>query len=680
MLRFIRLIRREPLWIVGVLWPLVLLAPHLPGVPRPAFGGLPWRQELLLAFFLCLTLAFTVKRRWRLNDNEFDFSGLKLSLTISCGLFVVWIWLSSVWAEHPLAAVHLAFQWSAYLVFFALMYLATARPRLLRASLLTLGIVIWILGVACAIESWFGAPLTDGNLRGNAKPVFRGSGSFGEIMAIAVPLFGALALSLRRPRYALLCGATASVAWLATLQAMERAPMIGAIAGLFLLIGGACLWPGARPRRFNRMAMLVAALVIVAVLQTASFGGGAANEASSAISRLQTGLRHDANTSARLLLWGIGLEMWRESPLTGVGGNNYEIAFAEARAKFAASHPSSEFSNINEGLLAVYAHNEYVQILAELGLVGFLLFVCFCVLLVAVFWRALKGKRGAIVAFGAGGGLFSFALSSGASSSSFRNLGGGLVFFFAAALIARIATHDEGTEAASKQRRFQHSKAYVFIRRAATVCSLSLMCAMFCYTTLQASVSVLNATAQSNAHRAEELYQMSLRLNPYHTPTHYSYGMWLYSNGQPGRAVPHLRYATRHGFNSSVCFAYLAEAEQESGDIRAAAETLSYMARVYPSSVFARARYAAALAELGREPEAENEYRAALALDSRQARGWWQLIRYGRDAATAAARSDPSIALPGELSPSECVFAVLSKDDRLPPSVTGQSRALLRSP
>src|SRR5258705_9934120 len=135
--------------------------------------------------------------------------------------------------------------------------------------------------------------------------------------------------------------------------------------------------------------------------------------------------------------------MFREHPLHGVGGNNYEVAFADARGKFSAQHSDSSLVGMNEELLTVYAHNEYLQMLAELGVVGLLIFILSSLLLAITFWRALKHARLALPALGAGSAMLAFAISSGASGSSFRNFGGSLIFFFAAAIIARISAGAE---------------------------------------------------------------------------------------------------------------------------------------------------------------------------------------------------------------------------------------------
>ncbi|MDQ3917158.1 MAG: hypothetical protein M3348_01535, partial [Acidobacteriota bacterium] len=58
----VRAFAREPLRLVGVLWPLALVFPFVPGLPRPTNGGLTWRQEGLVALLLCAAFAFLWRR------------------------------------------------------------------------------------------------------------------------------------------------------------------------------------------------------------------------------------------------------------------------------------------------------------------------------------------------------------------------------------------------------------------------------------------------------------------------------------------------------------------------------------------------------------------------------------------------------------------------------------------
>jgi O-antigen ligase len=663
--------QRKPFLILGTLWPVVLLAPHLPGIPRPSVNGLPWRQELVLALLLTLTLGFFLIKRSgtegqaRSNRNTLVPPGF-------AALFVVWIWLSVAWATDHYQALHLAMQWSSYLVFFALIIAAPAK--VIRSSFITLGIVIWMLALACAIESWFGAPLTDGNLRIAVKPLLRGSGGFGEIMGATSILFAAFALHLKRLRPALMCGATAAVGWLATLQSLERAPLIGACAGLLLLFTGAFIKPS--KRLFWRLGALTAAFALVLLLQ--AMPSRLTNHDVSTVSRLQQNLQSDANTQARFLLWGAGLEMMRAHPLLGVGGNNYQVNFGEGRAQFAARYPNSPLVAMNEHLLPIYAHNEYVQMAAELGIIGFVLFVLFGVSLVANFARGLRVKGQSLPVLGAGGAMLAFAISSGASASSFRYVSGGLIFFFAAALISRRVKNvpppaDEPKKAVNFPGR---------TLRLIGLCFCGLMPLGVALFTTQAVGTTLHGLAEtsSDANEAERYYRASLQVYPANTAAHFGYGMWLYGRNRPNDGVPYLRHAVERGFNSSICFAYLAAAENSAGDLDAAERTLATAVRVYPLSLFLLVRHSAALNSRGRAEESKRVFSRAFLLDSRAARGWQQLIDNDIDAAYLAARQDENIAMPGELVPQAAVFEVLQENEqRFPEAITTGWRARMQS-
>lgn len=648
----------DPRWFIGALWPLVLAVPYLPGIPRPSLGGLPWRQELAFAILLVVTSALLVRQQGKTNSKAGSVPTLpSASLLITVTLFTLWIAASTLWAANPYSAAHYAFTWSAYLLFFVLMRMVAARPRALRISFYALGVVVWLLSLSSLIEWLGGAALTDYFYRATLKPLFRGFSGFGEVMAVATPIFGALALTVRKWRRAALCGATALIAWLVILQATQRAPIVGATAGLFLLGIGLLISSGCRPRSLRRAGLLFAGFIIVAVAQLVVFPPTQGEL--TVVQRLQKTSVSEVNTKARLLFWGVGLEMFRAHPLLGVGANNYEVAFSSARERFSTTHRDSALVGMNEQHLTQYAHNEYVQILAELGLVGFLLFGAFCLLLTQSLWRALRLARRPLPALGAGAGLLAFAVSSGASAFSFRWFGSGLIFFFAAAVVSHFAT------AVTKQPQPKTTSSLAF-GRVATASALVFAIVMFVGASAQATNSVMHAWAQSSKSpaEAENFYRLALRFNRFDAATHFDYGSLLYQQRRYIEAVSHFRYAVAHGFNTSTSYAAMAAAQAEAGDLAAAEQTLAAASRAYPNSVFLLVRHAAALSRMGRTQESEQQFAEALSVDVRAARGWYQLINFDIDAALVAAQKDSSLPKPGELEPQTAIYVVLKENER----------------
>ena len=652
---------RDPRWFVAMLWPLVLAVPYLPGIPKPSVGGLAWRQELAFAAILVGTFAILL---WRFGKPKSSVVQLKFpssSLLTSAVLFAVWSAASALWAANPYSAAHYSFTWGAFVLFLVLLHLVAGRPRAMRTSFYLLAIVVWILSVSCLIEWLGGSALGDYSFRANLKPIFRGFSGFGETMAVAAPIFAALALSVRKQRTAVFCGATSLVAWLVVLQAFQRAPIVGATAAFIALGAGVLVFKQCRARSLQRGAFLLASLIVVAVLQLVVFAKTPGEEFT-ALQRLAAVSTAEDNTKVRLLYWGAGLEMFRSHPFAGVGANNYEVAFSAARQQFAETHPDSPLLGMNEQLLTQYAHNEYVQILAELGVVGILIFGAFCLLLARTVWRAIRYSPNPLLALGAGAGLLAFAISSTASAFSFRWFGSGLMCFFAGALVSHLAT----LSSPKRQTASHAALAPAMFQRAAPACAFGFAVVMFIGAGLQAMNGVTHAWAQTSTtpSQAESFYRHSLRFNPFDAASHFDYGSLLYQQRRYNEAVEHLQYAVDHGFNTSTSYAMLAAAEEAAGNAVSSERTLAVAAKAYPRSVFILVRHAAALGRVGKSTESEEQFSQALALDPRAARGWYQLINFDIDAALSAAQKDSSLAKPGELKPQTAIYVVLKENER----------------
>jgi len=631
---------RRSLWAIATLWPLVWLTPLVPYVPTPFPTTLLWRQELWLALLLTVTFALLLKRLPSSKQMVTSIGRGELYVLALLTLFTFWSAISTLWSVSGIHALNQTFKWVGYLLFFFLLYRLTHQARLLRASLIVLATVVWIVSIANMIEFW-----------GSTAVQLRYLLGLGEPTAVVVPLFTALGLSLRRRREAALCGATAVLAWLTTLQSLERAPMAGAAIALTLLAAITLTSNRFRPRYAGRAVAMLLAFIIVTALQ--SVPSPLTQGHSPAIARIKTVSTTESNTSVRLLLWGAALEMFYAHPFTGVGAGNYEVAFAAGRRDFVARYPDSQLLAAGEERLPQHAHNTYVQVLAELGVIGFAFFGAFCAALVWQARRALQRARNPMLALGASGSLLVFAVSSGASPVSFNWLGSGLVFFFAAAIVLRGAA-----EGAKDEQVIIAPIRHVRLATAGTLASALLLLSCF---SMQAISSTLHGTAQWGKDRvgSQQRYEAALRWNTYDPVNHYNYGIFLLANEQPAKAVRHLRYAVERGFNSSLCYGYLVTAEIKAGDLAAAERTLSEALSSYPQSIFLRVRYANVLTQLGRMEEGAQQYEAALSLNGRMARGWWQLVNLGLVGATTAARKDANIPLPGELQPELCIFTLI---------------------
>jgi O-antigen ligase len=146
-----------------------------------------------------------------------------------------------------------------------------------------------------------------------------------------------------------------------TATTLSRGAAVGLGAGfLWLVLAGRL-----RPR------WLVAAVSLVVVAWVLSFTVLHQQVANATASKEQVA---GSNVQSRLYYWQIAYDEFQSSPVTGVGAGNYRVRFSEFGLPYA-------FDTGAQG-----THNTYMNILAELGLTGLVLFIGYLI----AGWRDLR--------------------------------------------------------------------------------------------------------------------------------------------------------------------------------------------------------------------------------------------------------------------------------------------------
>lgn len=103
-------------------------------------------------------------------------------------------------------------------------------------------------------------------------------------------------------------------------------------------------------------------------------------------------------TIERMSHWQTAIAMWDEHPWTGVGAGNFDERFPEF-----AVHPQFDES---QG----HAHNYYLHLLAETGLIGLIAYLVFLIATLIIGWRACRSPDSLSQAIGIGAIGLSVAL------------------------------------------------------------------------------------------------------------------------------------------------------------------------------------------------------------------------------------------------------------------------------
>ena len=321
-------------------------------------GGLPVTKVfgalLVVSWFAAITVGDLRNRKL------FPHHGFLFLLVV----FVCWAGVSAIWAEYPAKSLETVTRYAPNAMLFVIVY-SGCRSRT---------DVMWVIGalvIGTLISAAYGlAVQTDPAAEGRLSGALGNANETGAVLAIGVALAAGLALALRgKP-------------WL-RLAALAAVPMC--LIALFLtdsrgglLALGAVLAAGLLLARHARGKALIATVVAVlgVVLYVTTFATPQAREHL---------LNESGGGTGRTDIWTVGWRMVEANPVVGIGSGNYSSSSVHyllqpgviRRDDFIVDTPK-------------VAHNTYLQVLAELGVVGLVLFLA---ILVYVVLSGLKAVR-----------------------------------------------------------------------------------------------------------------------------------------------------------------------------------------------------------------------------------------------------------------------------------------------
>jgi O-antigen ligase/Flp pilus assembly protein TadD len=79
----------------------------------------------------------------------------------------------------------------------------------------------------------------------------------------------------------------------------------------------------------------------------------------------------DPSINTRFLMWKVALEMFKDSPFFGLGIGTFKYHYLYYQAEYLVTNPSY----VKNAGMAAEAHNEYLQLASEIGIVGLVLFL-----------------------------------------------------------------------------------------------------------------------------------------------------------------------------------------------------------------------------------------------------------------------------------------------------------------
>ncbi|HWQ31320.1 MAG TPA: O-antigen ligase family protein [Blastocatellia bacterium] len=628
-----------------ILLPFLILTPRLTPVMAISHNGetSPEVTFSLAALFMALLL-------WRTELRKRLFlSGSDVKLLTAMLLFTGWSLLSLLWSPDANGTLHYAGLWLTYLVLFF-----SGRMLLRRRAVVALATTLLL--TACILSF---LRLCEYLTIAEARPVqslmFVNFGIVPEILLTLLPLAVVTWLRARRGAVAWSSLAAAVLIWMAGLSTYQFTPLLAAAVAL-LVLTGAVVTGWLRPRHWSRVVALLAVMAVMALCQfnLPSKADGyqiASNASGYDLIRRKVEMTRTGKSSLgiRLLIWRTALEMGLAYPLTGTGAGSFKSVYYQYRALVAERPEMAGVlarADADDDELVIRTHNEFIQVFAELGVIGLALLGALLLLLFLRCRGSAVHQRGAALSVCAG--ALAFLVSSCLSSFSFRWIPCGACFFLLITLLPkppgsllRLRTEDGNRLSPGSLSRGMAGL-------------LAVLCLLSCGLSLRVLAGqYLLGRGRAIPRGSEDKirqYHSAIAADPANFAAHFALGRELFLRGRHREAVSHLEFSLRHGISNTYGFAILAFAYEGAGELRSAQRVLREGVASYPTSVFIRALYGHLL-EINAEPEAAAANRAVMQqLDPLLAAYWERALQIGQQNALIEFRQcGPG--LPGNPSP-----------------------------
>jgi putative inorganic carbon (HCO3(-)) transporter len=307
-------------------------------------------------------------------DAKADFFSHYPLISLVAGLFLGWCLLSVLWAQDTAAVLGAFGRYLPNVVLFVIVFTAITRLRdaqMVVAGLLAGSMAACIYGLIFApssVTTHYGGRLTGTALDPN------------ELASVLVPgiafAVGLAATLKRRPGAQLACLGIGAACLITALYTGSR----GGVLALGAMLAAAILFSGRWRMRVAVVSLIVGgfATYYIVALAPQSFKDRL----------LQTSQGQQQQLEPRTTLWTVGERMIRAHPVTGVGAGNFS-----RQSKNYLLQPGALFRTDAIILIPSVTHNTYLQIGAELGLVGLGLFALIVVFSLGACLRAARNFR-----------------------------------------------------------------------------------------------------------------------------------------------------------------------------------------------------------------------------------------------------------------------------------------------
>ncbi len=354
---------------------------------------LPFSKAAVEVLFGVLLLGWLIERaRPETRRQTLWVRAEQRRLVWALGMFLAACALSVVVSGHRWLSLNgLINKWLEYLLFVVIVADVASRPGVVTRCLMALSASVLLVGVEGLTQEFSGRGLLRHfparSVFGRMTGPYENPGDLATFLMVVIPLFMTVWMTVRGWKRFLV-----TVLLLTLMGCVVRTGTVGAWLGL----GAGLVLVVTLNKRLRRFGVLTLAVLML--------GAGIWSHRDGRLHNVRSPMQ-DIGVADRLYMWKAAMRMIQDRPLFGHGLNT-----------FMSNYLSYWVGGERQPR---YAHNCYLQMAAETGLVGLFFFVGLLVLLFVHLIRAarrLQGNR-RLILLGFVGGLFAFALQAGVDTN-----------------------------------------------------------------------------------------------------------------------------------------------------------------------------------------------------------------------------------------------------------------------
>ena len=328
------------------------------------------RNSARIIFFITAIKFFT-------DQRVLDYIIRRRRFIISMLAFVGWIIIASFYSGHVPSTADSSTYWlyfSYNMLLFVPIGLFVERERWIDWIFLVLAISLMLNNMVIEVQLYYGSD----------RPVTFLRGAFMQsaiLYVVLLPIYLIIALRARTRAMKILCRTFFLLSFGAFILLKTR----GALLTMLVVLPSMILF---FVRDLKRLLSIAAVFILSATIFF--------NVYPEAVDRIETVKNFDAeqSVSERFLMWRSALEMIKDNPMLGVGFGNFE-------QKYQREYIQPEARERWQG----HAHNTYLQLWAETGLIGLAIYCSMFVYILMWSWRRRSSDYAAMIFFSTAGFL-----------------------------------------------------------------------------------------------------------------------------------------------------------------------------------------------------------------------------------------------------------------------------------